>query len=139
MKDSIQTSLPITEKSLQSFCDDYLTVKRFSYFRIPDAFFHWIAANCPVRIKQWFFSLFGGLPDTTVFFPLNERYTLAVAIELKRKGSYLRENQKQASSALPWIVARSPEQIIEIVDEAEQTAARLREILMRKNGFVVEM
>jgi hypothetical protein len=126
---AVQTSLPLSEASLQRFADDLLAVRQVPHIRVPDSFWRWTYTNIPARIRQWFFGLFGGLPDCTIFFPLDARYSLALMLELKRPGAYLRPSQRVAARRVPWYVCRSPEEIMQALDRAQQTADAVKTML----------
>ena len=134
MNGAIQTALPLSEASLQRFADDLLAVKGLPHIRVPDAFWRWIYANVPARIRQWFFSLFGGLPDCTIFLPLDDRYSLALLLELKRPGGYLRPGQREAARRVPWVVVRSPEEIMQALDAAQRTADAIKKFTSERGS-----
>jgi hypothetical protein len=112
----------VPEASIQSAVDDYLAVINLRSVRIPDAIWRWIAAKAPTGVRMWFGRVFGGLPDNIVLIPLNERYALALLLELKTTAGQLHGKQKTESKRLPWRVARSVEEAVEIINQAERDA-----------------
>lgn len=78
----------------------------------------------PQSIQKWFFGMFGGMPDNCCFIPIGDRYSLCLHLELKSKAGKLHGKQKHGKN---WMVARSPEEVREIVDRFEADAGRLAE------------
>jgi len=112
---TFQTSMILREDDLRDYCTKLLNKKKISYFTIADSFWKWIHKNCNNGIKCWMYKVFGSLPDFMIFLPV-QGYNLALMIELKRNGSYLRKNQKMASERLNWITVRTPEEFENVVN-----------------------
>lgn len=116
---TFQTSMILREDDLRDFCTKLLNKKKISYFSIPDSFWKWIHKNCNNGIKCWLYKVFGSLPDFMIFLPAGS-FNLALMVELKRNGSYLRKNQKMASERLNWITVRTPEEFENTIDNLIQ-------------------
>lgn len=125
MKNPDQISLVLSEADLQAFTDNYLQSQGIAYLRIPDRFWQWLNFYPVIGIKCWLRGLFGGLPDVTAYLPIDGHYSLAVMIELKKPGAYLRANQKIAAQALPWIVCRSPDEVQQAIENAKKIIGRI--------------
>jgi hypothetical protein len=113
------------EYYLQAFADDYIYWKKYKNIRIPDSFFRWIKMNAPARVQKWFFWLFGGFPDNLILIPMG-KYMLAIPMELKTQDAQgravgaLHGKQKHNARDEHWLIARSTDQIQNIVDDAEK-------------------
>ena len=116
----IQTSLVLYEDNLLEYAESFCKEKQIQYYRIPDKFFHWINKAVPEGIRCWLYKIFGSQPDLIVFAPIG-KYCIAVNIELKRKYSYLRKGQKEASKKLPWLTVKT-------IQEFENVISNLLEI-----------
>ncbi|MBT8489696.1 MAG: hypothetical protein KJN62_01470 [Deltaproteobacteria bacterium] len=121
----------VPESELQKAVDDYLAVKRLSYYRIPDSFFRWLASgkfigrvyheNAPERIKKWFRWMFGGKPDNTIIIPIGNGLALSLLLELKTQDSKGRAvgqlHGKQKHHEDEWIVCRSIDSAISEINK----------------------
>jgi len=116
----------IKEDALQQQCNDYLEIKRIRYIRIPDSVWRWLAYKASEAIKKWFRFIFGGLPDNICIIPINEKYNLCLALELKTETGKLHGRQKHWSKELAVQISRSPEDTMRIIDEFECEAERMR-------------
>jgi len=119
MRTAIQTILPLKESDLQKFAEDYCRAAGINCLHIPDSFWKWIYKNCNTGVRCWLYKIFGGLPDLIIQIPINDKFCLSANIELKRPGNYLRKKQKEAAARLPWIVAKTPEDVMSIITEAK--------------------
>ena len=118
--------IKMPEEALQVFVDDYLTNFRIVYFRIQDGFFRWIKMNAPMGIQKWFFGMFGGWPDNTLFLPIDDKYSLAVSLELKTATGKLHGKQKTNSKKIPWQIARTPEEAMVIIERAKKDVEKIK-------------
>ena len=112
---TFQTSMILREDDLRDYCTKLLNKKKISYFTIPDKFFHLINKAVPTGVRCWIYKIFGSLPDFMIFIPV-QGYNLALMVELKRNGSYLRKNQKMASERLNWVTVRTPEEFENVIN-----------------------
>ena len=112
----------IAEAPLQKFTDDYLSSLNLKYFRIPDGVWRWLHFNAHGGILAWFRWCFGGMADNTIFIPIGE-YSLCLHLELKSTVGKLHGRQKAEAKALPWKIARTPEEVMEHVQKFIQIAA----------------
>ena len=130
---TFQTSMILREDDLRDYCTKLLNKKKISYFSIPDSFWKWLHKNCNNGIKCWMYKVFGSLPDFMIFLPV-QGYNLALMIELKRNGSYLRKNQKMASERLNWITIRTPEEFENVIDNLLEIKSHFLKIPMGIRG-----
>ena len=117
----------IKESQLQRQCDDYLEAFRIRYIRIPDGVWGYLAYKASESVKIWFRKIFGGIPDNICILPINEKYNLCLALELKTKTGKLHGKQKHWSKELAVQISRSPEDTMQIIDEFVKEADRLRD------------
>lgn len=129
----IQTSMILYEDNLLEYAESFCKKKQIQYYRIPDKFFHWINKAVPEGIRCWLYKIFGSQPDLIVFAPIG-KYCIAVNIELKRKYSYLRKGQKDASKKLPWLTVKSIEEFENVIDNLIQIQSHFLKIPMGIRG-----
>ena len=130
---TFQTSMVLREDDLRDYCTKLLNKKKISYFTIPDKFFHLINKAVPTGVRCWIYKIFGSLPDYMIFIPV-QGYNLALMVELKRNGSYLRKNQKMASERLNWITIRTPEEFENTIDNLLEIKSHFLKIPMGIRG-----
>ena len=116
----IQTSLVLYEDNLLEYAESFCKEKQIMYFRIPDKFWKWVNMAVPTGVRCWLYRIFSSLPDLILFVPIGD-YCVCVNVELKRKYSYLRKGQKDASEKLPWLTVKS-------IQEFENVISNLFEI-----------
>jgi DNA/RNA endonuclease G (NUC1) len=116
----IQTSLVLYEDNLLEYAESFCKEKKIQYFRIPDKFWKWVNMAVPTGVRCWIYKIFGYVPDMIAFVPIGD-YCVSVNVELKRKYSYLRKGQKEASKKLPWLTVKS-------IQEFENVISNLLEI-----------
>ena len=92
----IQTSLVLYEDNLLEYAESFCKEKKIQYFRIPDKFWKWVNMAVPTGVRCWIYKIFGYVPDMIAFVPIGD-YCVSVNVELKRKYSYLRKGQNEAS------------------------------------------
>jgi hypothetical protein len=137
-KESPTMKAEIPEESLQIFADEYYTIKRIRFIRIPDFFFRWMNVKAPIGVRKFFCGMFGGYPDNLLLLPIG-KYMLAVPIELKtqdakgRAVGKLHGKQKHNAEEQNWIIARNQEQIMEATEKAECDSVILRNLLTVEN------
>lgn len=119
-------SIIIKEDALQQQANDYLEAKRIRYIRIPDKVWGWLAYKATEAIKLWFRKIFGGIPDNICILPINEKYNLCLALELKTKAGQLHGKQKHWSKELAVQISRSPEDTMRIIDAFECETERIK-------------
>jgi len=115
-----------SEADLQRFADELLAASSVTVYRLPDKLWHWL--NCaPINegVRIWLRKLLGGWPDLSVFLPIGNGYHLCAPIELKRHNGYLRSSQKVGKLS-PWIVCRTPEEILAAITEAAAMAEKIK-------------
>jgi hypothetical protein len=124
--DAVQLSAMPLEADLQQYLDSVVEAKGLPCYRVPDTFWKWVYKAAPVGVRCWLFKTFGQWPDSTVLLPVDEGsgIYLAVCIELKRKGSYIRKGQRV--DGWQWIVCKGVAQIDGALGYAEQMAERCR-------------
>jgi len=116
----------IKEDALQKQANDYLELKRIRYIRIPDAIWRWLAYKASEYVKKWFRFIFGGIPDNICIIPINDKYNLCLALELKTKTGKLHGKQKHWSKDLAVQISRTPEDTMQIIDEFINEAERMK-------------
>lgn len=142
-KNSVTKIPECPEDSLQVFANEYLKLQKIDYFRIEDSFFRWVKMRASVTVQKWFFGMFGGRPDNTCSIPIGP-YSLTLNLELKTQDSKgravgkLHGKQKNRSRSQGWVIARSPEAIMKVVETFENDAQKLKK-LIEKYGSIAEM
>ena len=115
-----------SEAALQEAVNDYLAGRSLRSIRIPDGVFRWVQFNAPARFRMWFNHVFGGLPDNLVLVPIpGTPYCLALCLELKTEKGRLHGRQKSEARKNNWTVARSLDEAVSAVEQAERTAQTL--------------
>ena len=122
----IQTSLVLYEDNLLEYAEAFCKKKQIQYFRIPDKFWKWVNMAVPTGVRCWIYKIFGYVPDMIAFVPIGD-YCVSVNVELKRKYSYLRKGQKEASKKLPWLTVKT-------IQEFENVISNLLEIQSHFNS-----
>lgn len=121
------------EGLLQQATDEYLTLKQFWFFRIPDAFFRWLKMNAPIGIQKFFFGMFGGMPDNTIIVPIGEGVAIALLLELKtqdKKGRAIGQlHGKQKHHENDYLICRSTKQVIEEIEKFEKKVEIIKKTL----------
>lgn len=119
--------LKITESQLQEQLNDLLNAYQIRYIRIPDSIWHWLKRHAPVEVVSMLSRAFGGMPDNVCFVPIDEKYSLALGIELKVKNRKKHGKQKHWQST----VSRTPDENIETVNEYLDTVETIKEVMKR--------
>jgi len=114
------------EAALQSFVDDYLEANRIKFIRIPDQFWRFLYTTARPGILAGFRKIFGGQADNTAFIPISDKYSLALHLELKSTVGRLHGRQKIEAKKLPWQIARTPEDVMAIVQKFCEDADKLK-------------
>jgi len=117
--------IKIPESKLQKLADDYLEWNGVENIRIPDFVWRWIARKAPEGVKIALRKALGGIPDNTCLIPINGLYSLCLSLELKAKKGVLHGKQKNKAKKLSWQIARSPEEIMRIIDKFIFDAAKM--------------
>jgi len=126
----IAKEIDVPEADLQRVCDEYLAIKKHYNVRIPDSFWSWWAkCSAPGWLKGLIKKALGGWPDTMIFLPLNDKYLIALPLELKRLSGKLHGKQVPMSYDLKYTIARTSEEIIKAIDDFELEASIIREKL----------
>ena len=129
----IQTSLVLYEDNLLEYAESFCKEKQIQYFRIPDKFWKWVNMAVPTGVRCWIYKIFGYVPDMIAFVPIGD-YCVSVNVELKRKYSYLRKGQKEASEKLPWITVKTIQEFENTIDNLMQTQKHFLKIPMGIRG-----
>jgi len=119
--------LKIPESCNQKFANEYLELKKIKNIRIPDSV--WSSLHFKnQRIKMLLAkgetnNGLAGIADNTCFIKISDKYSLALHLELKSTdGKLSGKAQKENAKELPYQIAKSPEDVIEIVDNFIKTA-----------------
>jgi hypothetical protein len=107
----------------------------YRYIRIPDGFWRFIHAAANPGILRWMRACFGGIADNTVFIPISDKYSLCLHLELKTK-SELHGRQKIEAKALPWQIARTPEQVQKIMADYISEAEAIKKWLSQRTTLL---
>jgi hypothetical protein len=117
----------IPEKALQTYANDAITLRRWSYIRFSSALMGWLKRNAPEWVQRAFFVNVGGkLPDNLILAQVAPGIFLGVKLELKtqdkqgRAVGKLHGKQRRYAEAEGWYIARSPEQINAVLDDIEK-------------------
>jgi|TARA_Y100000310_G_scaffold12531_2_gene12893 hypothetical protein len=125
-----------SEAPVQAALDKYVELKGFESFRVPDSFWTWVhnpKSKVPLHIKKIISGFLKGWADRTVFLPLGDKYVLGCCVEAKSKtGKFSSKKQENMAKALNYQIPRSPEKVIEIINEFEKFHNKLEKIL--ENG-----
>jgi hypothetical protein len=137
--------LNISESLLQKQCDDYLALKGLYYIRIVDGV--WNGLNYVMKelaIKRWYNLLsvvknvlqalknrFAGATDNTVLIGLNEKYSLALSLELKSKKGKKHGKQKTVAKKIPVQESRTPEETMGIINQFIKDAEIIKSIIIK--------
>lgn len=106
-------TLDITENQPQEQLNDLLNDYQIRYIRIPDYVWQWLKRNAPIEVVSAMSKAFGGMPDNVCFIPIDEKYSLALSIELKVKGRKRHGKQKHWQSVL----CTTPDENIKVINE----------------------
>ena len=129
----IQTSLVLYEDNLLEYAESFCKEKQIQYFRVPDKFWNWVNMAVPTGVRYWIYKIFGSVPDLIAFVPIGD-YCVSVNVELKRKYSYLRKGQKEASKKLPWLTVKSIEEFENVIDNLLEIKSHFVKIPMGIRG-----
>ena len=119
--------LKIPESCNQKFANEYLELKKIKNIRIPDSVWSSLHfKNQRIKIllaKGETNNGLAGIADNTCFIKISDKYSLALHLELKSTdGNLSGKAQKENAKELPYQIAKSPEDVIEIVDNFIKTA-----------------
>jgi hypothetical protein len=121
----------ISEDALQKQCNDVLEAYRIRYLRLPDWLWLWLKKNAPMNILNYMSKVFTGMPDNIAILPLNDKYNLALCLELKTEKGQQHGKQKHWSKELKVQLSRNPDETIAIIESFLEDAEKLKELLSR--------
>jgi hypothetical protein len=128
----------IPENSLQSFANEAIAWRKWIYVRFHNKLLWWIKTNehVPEWVKALFFGQVAGkMPDNLIMVQVGPGCFLSFKLELKTQDSQGRAvgklHGKQKTYALEekWFIARSPEQITEVLDKIQHLSERVKKCL----------
>jgi hypothetical protein len=128
----------IPEDCLQRYANESIFLRKWVFIRFPNALLGWIKnnPNVPEWVKCVFFGQVGGkLPDNLIMIPVAPGCFFSVKLELKTQDANgavvgkLRGKQKTYGEAERWFIARSPEQIEEILNKISVMSEKVRKCL----------
>lgn len=138
---------------MQAALDTFLELKGLYYFRIPDLAFKIIIKELKnsktisrqIQCKKLLKTL-KGWPDNMCHIPLDNGYLLSAPIECKSATGKTHGKQKEMARSLNYLIPRSPEQALEMVNQFVKAAEDANEKLdskvhnpeSEKRGFVTE-
>jgi len=82
--------------------------------------------NAPAGIQAYFKKTFQGIPDNICFLPLDDKYYLAIKLELKTATGQLHGKQKHFAKTENWIISRSPDENIKVINEFIEKAKEIK-------------
>jgi len=119
----------IAEDELQKQCNDVLEAYRIRYIRLPDWVWLWLKKSAPMSIMNYMSKVFTGMPDNIAILPLNDKYNLALCLELKTETGKLHGKQKHWSKELKVQISRNPDETIAIIEQFVSDAEKIKTIL----------
>lgn len=119
-------TIKISEAEIQDQLNDLLEAYGIEYIRIPDGVWRWIMFNAPATIQAYFKKTFQGIPDNVCFLPIDDKYYLAIKLELKTATGQLHGRQKYFAKTQNWIISRSTDDNIRIINEFLDKAKTMR-------------
>ena len=122
--------LDITENQLQDQLNDVLDAYQIRYLRMPDFCWQWITRNAPIEIKTALSRAFGGMPDNIALVPIDEKYSLALSVELKVEGRKRHGKQKHWQST----ISETPDTNISLVQEYLDTVEIIKLLWNKYKG-----
>lgn len=125
------------ESTVQAAVNDHLKRKWIKYFRIPDWFWNWLHnhSGATAHVKTSVAESFAGWPDNMCFYPITDKYLLALPIECKSgKGRLSGSSQRKMADELSYQIPRSAEAGIKMVNEFEKDAERIKTIIVNAIG-----
>ena len=120
------TELHVSEALIQEQLNDLLEAYHIDFIRIPDGVWRWIMFNAPAGIQAYFKKTFQGIPDNICFLPLDDKYYLAIKLELKTQTGQLHGKQKHFAKTENWIISRSADDNIKVINEFLEKAKQIR-------------
>jgi len=126
------SALQVDEASLQTYLDERLEWLHWDSYRFSDAFLAWMKNRAPAHIAKYFFSKWAGRPDTRFAIPLADGYELLCPIELKSTKGRLHGKQKGNAVAEQWKIARTPEEVDAILENALLLSKKLLNYLSKE-------
>lgn len=117
------------EASIQKFVDDYLKIKQIDYIRIPDALWSFIKRYAPPGIQAIIARDLAGWSDNIPFVKITDKFFIGCFMENKSFKGKLHGKQKTMSDRLNYQIIRTPEDAMELIEELNQTAEKLKEYM----------
>lgn len=121
------------ESDLQEHANRMVDHFEFKHIHWPHSFLEWMKNNAPQDVRKVFFAQVGGkMPDNIIMVPIGTGMFLAVTLELKtqdkqgRAVGTLHGKQKKYARIDGWHIARSKEQIDEIMNRITKLATGLK-------------
>ncbi len=140
--------LHIPESSNQKFANEYLLLKKIQNIRVSDSVWNTLQFKAPI-VKMLLakgdngiqstadpdHNGLAGVADNTTFYPISDKFSLAMHLEHKSTtGKLSGAAQKAKADVLPYTVTKTPEAIIEAVDELIEVGEELKEYFENKKG-----
>lgn len=122
-------AIKISEAEIQDQLNDMLDAYGIEYIRIPDGMWRWVMAAAPAGIQAYFKKTFQGIPDNICFLPLDDKYYLAIKLELKTQTGKLHGKQKQFARTENWIISRSTDDNIKVINDFLEKAKSIRKVI----------
>ena len=119
----------VPESALQNQLNDLLLQVQLKYIRMSDTIWNWIIHHAPPKIRKMLSEMFAGMPDNIVIAPINERYNLCMAIELKTEKGVFGKKQKNWREEIAVQENRSTKENEKSVLEFLETQKKLQEFM----------
>ena len=116
------------ESVIQTQCQEYLEIRRITYFHLPDGIFGFVASApaIPSWFRAWFMKAFAARPDIVFDLPVKDHYSLSFRVELKTAKGRTHGPQTREVAAGRWALCRSLDEFVAVVTAAERLAERMR-------------
>lgn len=132
----------VSEDNLQKYANQSIFLRKWTFIRFSSKLLWWIKRN--PAVPEWVRCLFfdqvaGKLPDNLVMVQVAPGCFLSVKMELKTQDvngnavGRTHGKQKRYAESEQWFIARSPEQIENVLDKIKVMAERVTKCLQQQS------
>lgn len=140
--------LHIPESANQKFANEYLLLKKIQNIRVSDSVWNTLQFKAPI-VKMLLakgdngiqstadpdHNGLAGVADNTAFYPISDKFSLAIHLEHKSTtGKLSGAAQKAKADVLPYTITKTPEDIMGAVNELIEAGEELKEYFKNKKG-----